>query len=103
MSDSQQSNSAAGGTIEALSRETALLLLHVEVRKYIEEQYDGDLDKRGLKLELQQMGDSVGHTLRWSVQQLGLDLDDVRILLMLAWCECTQEDFDHFYDVVEEG
>lgn len=84
-----------------LTRERALQLLNEEIRKYIDEEYDGPNDKAGLKLELRHLGNSIGHSLRWFVQEMDCDLDDVRILMMLAWVDCDMEDFDHFYDVVE--
>lgn len=84
----------------ALTRDTALALLREKTEEYIRENYDGDLDQRGLVLELKQMT-NIGQILRWFLDILEADDEDLRILVMLAWVDCLQDDFDGFYPTVE--
>jgi hypothetical protein len=79
-----------------LSREEAVELLIKGCEKYLNETYDGSLDRRGLIMELRYNVAPKGMAaiFDWFTGVLDTDFDDLLILLMVAWTEAAGDDFD---------
>lgn len=95
--DRRSSSSGAGTPIVALvDREAAVRGLVNVAKLYINEQYDGTLDRTGLVMELQVIAKeegALGKIQSWMRDILEAPAMDVIIALMMAWADCTPEDY----------
>jgi len=84
-----------------LSREDAVELLAKAIESYLHESYNGGQDHKGLILELRYniLPKGVGAIFDWFLNALGADVDDLLILLLVAWTEPIDSDYDWSTDI----
>jgi hypothetical protein len=74
-------------------RAAAIEMLGRVMATYVNEQYDGELDRKGLMMELRftVMPKGIGDMINWFIGVLEADADALLICLLMAWVKADPE------------